>query len=77
MNLRLVVLVLSIGSVVGYGYALGGLGGYLLGRGNPWYVAGGLVGGTVAALGALRLWKAYLRELEAEALSLEETPPEE
>ena len=75
MNRRLAVLLLSIGSVVGFGYALGGLGGYLLGKGDMRYVAGGLTGGFAAALGALRLWKDYLAEL-AEEISDREDPPE-
>lgn len=78
MNRRLAVLILSIGSVVGFGYALGGLGGYLLGKGDMRYVAGGLTGGFAAALGALRLWKDYLAELAelAEEISDREDPPE-
>lgn len=70
MNKRLLVLILSISSVVAYGYALGGLGGFLLGRGSVTYVVLGLTGGTACALGALKIWREYLKEVFGE-------PPEE
>ncbi|EHM09340.1 hypothetical protein TheveDRAFT_0153 [Thermanaerovibrio velox DSM 12556] len=66
MNKRLLVLVLSISSVAAYGYALGGLGGFLLGRGSVTYVVLGLAGGTGCALLALKLWREYLKEVFGE-----------
>lgn len=66
MNKRIAVLILSFGSIIGYGYALGGLGGYLVGQGRPWVIAAGLAGGTVAAGAALAVWRKYLDELERE-----------
>lgn len=60
--MRLFILMLSMGSVVGYGYALAGYGIKFVGRGDIRYdyIIGGLIGGTVAALLALFLWKKWL-----------------
>ena len=67
MNKRLIVLILSISTIVAYGYALGGLGSYAM----PVPIAAGLSCGTVFAVAALRLWKSYLEELERERKALE------
>ncbi len=64
--MRQAVLVLSMGTIVLYGYALAGLGGYLAGRGRPDYIVFGLGLGTMAGAAALFLWKKYLAALEAE-----------
>ncbi len=66
MNYRLAVLFLSIGTIVAYGYALGGLMGYLLGEGKPLVIAGGLVSGTFCALAAFKLWGIYLSQIDEE-----------
>ena len=59
--MRLVILMLSMGSVVAYGYALAGWGvKFLGGEINYTYVIGGLGGGTVSAALALWLWKLWL-----------------
>jgi len=58
--MRLLVLVLSLGCVVAYGRALGELGGYFLGKGSLTVVGGGLLGGTLAGVGAVGLWRRYL-----------------
>lgn len=58
--MRFVVLLLSMGSVVLFGYALAGMGGYLLGRGRIDYIVTGLLGGFTAAIAALLLWRKYL-----------------
>ena len=58
--MRFIVLLLSMGSVVLFGYALAGMGGYLLGRGRLDYIVTGLLGGFAAAAAALLLWKKYL-----------------
>jgi len=63
MNKRLIVLCLSFGAIIGYGYALGGLGGYLMGQGKPVIIAAGLIGGSACVVAALKLWRAYLDEL--------------
>lgn len=71
MNKRLIVLILSISTIVAYGYALGGLGSYAMGVPKPVPIAAGLVCGTVFAAAALKLWKGYLEELEQERKALE------
>lgn len=55
--MRIVVMWLSITTLVLYGYALAGMGGYLLGRGRIDYIALGLLGGSATAVTALWLWK--------------------
>ncbi len=71
MNRRISVLCLSIGTIVAYGYALGGLGGYMFGRGRPLLVAAGLIGGTLCAWLALHIWRVYLDEIAAEDAEIE------
>ncbi|MBN1332490.1 MAG: hypothetical protein JW971_01895 [Synergistales bacterium] len=61
--MRLVVLILTIGTIILYAHALAGLGGYLLGKGRPWMILYGLTGGTCTAVLALWLWKKYLLSL--------------
>ncbi|MCF7936654.1 MAG: hypothetical protein K9L28_09975 [Synergistales bacterium] len=58
--MRLVVLCLSLATLVLYGRALAGLGGYLFDRGAPWMIFWGLLGGTCTAIAALWLWKRYM-----------------
>ena len=77
MNKRLIVLVLSISTIVAYGYALGGLGSYAMGVPKPVPIALGLLFGTIFAAAALKLWKAYLTELERESLNKSEDSDEE
>lgn len=60
------VLFLSFGTIIAFGYALGGLGGYIFDRGKPLVIAAGLGGGIVSALLALRVWRIYLDDLEKE-----------
>ena len=73
--MRLVILLLSMGSVVAYGHALAGWGvKFLGGEINYTYVIGGLVGGTISGALALWLWKRWL-DKEAkmmESVSIEE-----
>ena len=66
MYKRLLVLFLSIGTIVAFGYALGGMGGYLYGKGRPLVAAGGLFGGCLSSYAALKLWKVYLEDIAAE-----------
>lgn len=54
--MRSLVTALSIGAIAGYGCALAGLGGFLLGRGNMDYIVWGLLGGTVSGAAALYLF---------------------
>lgn len=55
--MRIIVMLLSITTLVLYGYALAGMGGYLMGRGRLDYIVLGLLGGTITAGLALWLWK--------------------
>ena len=66
MTKRLTVLVLSFTTIIAYGYALGGLWGYLLGAGKHLVIAAGTIGGTLCALAALRIWRSYLDDIERE-----------
>ncbi len=60
--MRLIVTVLSMGTVVAYGYALAGLGGFLFGRGSLHYIIGGLIGGTICGAAAIILWRKNIAE---------------
>ncbi|MCL1875467.1 MAG: hypothetical protein FWF87_04310 [Synergistaceae bacterium] len=61
--MRLIILMLSIGSVVAFGHALAGFGVKLLGMEiNYPYLIGGLSGGTISAILALWLWKRWLQK---------------
>jgi hypothetical protein len=71
---RISVLLLSFGSIIGYGYALGGLGGYLFDRGRPLVIAAGLIGGTISAIAAIAVWRRYLEDIRREC---EEDGPED
>ncbi len=71
-KMRLTILVLSIASIVFYGHALAGLGGYFLDKGRPDLIIVGLTGGTSSAVFALWLWKKYLTEIEKEMLKKNE-----
>ena len=82
--MRLFVLLLSMASVVFYGYALAGYGGAIFGRGRPDYVLWGLTAGTICGVLALLLWRKwmphFIEEIEenpesAEDRELEETAP--
>lgn len=64
--MRITVLFLSIATLVLYGYALAGLGGYFFGKGRPDLVIIGLLLGTCSAVSALWLWRKYLVTLEQE-----------
>lgn len=61
---RLCTLICSIGTIVCYGYLLGGTGGYLFGQGRPLTALAGFVGGTLLAVVALRVWKSYLGDVQ-------------
>lgn len=76
MYKRLLVLFLSIGTIVAFGYALGGMGGYLYGKGRPLVVAAGLVCGCVSACAALRIWKTYLEDIAREDREIAERKAE-
>ncbi|GHV42330.1 hypothetical protein FACS1894187_24550 [Synergistales bacterium] len=68
--MRLFILMLSMGSVVSFGYALAGYGGSFFDKGRPDYVVWGLASGFFCAGLAIYLWKGWLagvvREIEQE-----------
>ena len=66
MRKRLLVLFLSFGTIIAFGYALGGLGGYMFDRGKPLVIAAGLIGGVVSAILALKIWRTYLNDIDRE-----------
>lgn len=67
MNKRLIVLILSFATLVGYGYAIGGVGALVLGRPRPFVIAAGFIGGSFSLWLAFRLWRQFLDEVEKEA----------
>ncbi len=70
--MRLIILLLSMSSVVLYGYAVAGLAGFLMGKGRIDYIAFGLVLGTAAAIASLLLWKHWLGLIESERTESQE-----
>lgn len=66
MTKRLLVLFLSFGTIIAFGYALGGLGGYMYDKGKPLVIAAGLIGGCASAAAAMKIWRSYLTDIEAE-----------
>lgn len=57
---RLGTMLCSIGTIVCYGYMIGGVGGYMFDRGRPLVSAAGLAAGSALAWAAIKLWKSYL-----------------
>ena len=66
MYKRLLVLFLSFGTIIAFGYALGGLGGYMFDQGKPKVIAAGLIGGLASAFIALKIWRTYLDDIDRE-----------
>lgn len=66
MRKRLLVLFLSFGTIIAFGYALGGLGGYIFDQGKPMVIAAGLIGGIFSAFLALKIWRTYLDDIDRE-----------
>jgi hypothetical protein len=64
--MRIIVLILSISTLVLYGHALAGLGGYFFEKGRPDLIVTGLLLGTACAVSALVLWRKYLNKIEEE-----------
>jgi hypothetical protein len=67
VEMRLFILMLSIGCVVSYGYALAGYVGGVFGRGRPDYIAWGLGVGTLCGAAAIFLWKDWFAKAVKEA----------
>lgn len=61
--MRLIILMLSMGSVVSFGYALAGYGVKFMGMGdvNWQYVIGGLASGGLCAFLAIFLWHRWMK----------------
>lgn len=57
---RLGTTLCSIGTIVCYGYMIGGMGGYLFDKGRPFVAVAGFLGGSVLAWIAMKLWRGYL-----------------
>lgn len=70
MKKRILVLILSFGTIVAFGYSLGGLGGYLVGQGRPLVILGGLLIGILSAILAFHVWGKYLDEIATEDAEL-------
>lgn len=66
MRKRILVMILSFGAIIAFGYALGGLGSYLVGQKRPLVIAAGLVGGVASSFAAMRVWRSYLSDIAAE-----------
>lgn len=62
---RFATMMCSIGTIVSYSYLIGGVGGYMFGKGRPFTAAVGFVVGTVLALIALKIWRSYMADVEA------------
>ena len=76
MRKRLLVLFLSFGTIIAFGYALGGLGSYMFGEGKPLVIAAGLTGGALSGFMALRIWRSYLDDIDREATAAAPGGPE-
>lgn len=61
---RLLCTLCSLGTLGGYGCLIGGVGGYLFGRGRPLFALGGFIAGSMLAWAAIRLWQSYLKDIE-------------
>ena len=57
---------MSFGTIIAFGYALGGLGSWAMGHPKPFAIAAGLIGGCFCAWLALRIWRVYLAGIEKE-----------
>ena len=65
MQKRLLVLFLSFGTIIAFGYALGDLGGYMCSeRASLLLSLAGLTGGALSGFMALRIWRSYLDDIE-------------
>lgn len=67
MNKRILVLISSFAAIICYGYALGGLGAYMMGQSKPFVISAGFIGGTFCVWLAMKLWRLFLDDIEREA----------
>ncbi|MBQ0055655.1 MAG: hypothetical protein KBS54_05890 [Synergistaceae bacterium] len=56
MNKRLIVMLLSLSTILFYGWALGAMFNYAAGVPQPLILAGGLAAGTLCAVIAVYVW---------------------
>ena len=62
--MRLIVLILSLGTLLFYARAIAGLWGYIIGQPDPFMLLSGLLGGTASAVSAILLWKKRMKDLD-------------
>jgi hypothetical protein len=74
---RVTVLCMSFGTIIAFGYALGGLWGYIVGHGRPKVIALGLTVGIALAFAAMRIWRTYLEDIEREDREKENSSEED
>lgn len=60
---RIATLLCSMGTIVSYSYLIGGMGGYLMGRGRPFVALTGFVVGSLLAFIAIKIWRSYLEDV--------------
>jgi len=64
MIMRLIVLILSLGTMLLYGRAIAGLWSYVIGQPRPYLLISGLLGGTISAVSAILLWRKRIKALD-------------
>lgn len=72
--MRLFITLLSMGSVIAFGYALAGYAGHALGRGRTDYIVYGLALGVLMGALALWLWRRWMPRFLEEPESESENP---
>jgi hypothetical protein len=61
---RVATLICSMLTIICMGYAVGGAGGYLAGKGRPLAILLGLAGAAVSACASFSVWRSYLKDAE-------------
>lgn len=62
--MRLIVLILSLGTLFLYARAIAGLWSYIIGQPNPGMLLTGLFGGTMSGAAAILLWRKKIKNLD-------------
>ncbi|MDR1137779.1 MAG: hypothetical protein LBK91_05595 [Synergistaceae bacterium] len=60
---RIATLICSMAVIVCMGYAIGGAGGYLTGKGRPLVILLGLAGAAFFTCVSLGIWRSYLKDI--------------
>ena len=60
---RITTMLCSVAVLFFLGHAVGGMGGYLAGRGRPYVILWGLSGAVVFTCLSFIIWKSYLRDI--------------